>query len=81
MGRGGDSPVEQTTGPICSLSEAWLHSLDKCVVDTSLSELILPLMRNCFFGGAMHAVLLLQSGHGDQLAADIAGFIIKERQP
>ena len=38
-------------------------------------------MRNCFFGGAMHAVLLLQSGHGDQLAADIAGFIIKERQP
>ena len=41
----------------------------------------LDLMRNCFFGGAMHAVLLLQSGHGDQLAADIAGFIIKERQP
>ena len=76
-----DSLVEQTTGPICSLSEAWLHTLDRCVVDTSLSELILPLMRNCFFGGAMHAVLLLQSGHGDQLAADIAGFIIKERQP
>ena len=41
----------------------------------------LDLMRNCFFGGAMHAVLLLQSGHGDQLAADIAGFIMKERQP
>jgi hypothetical protein len=37
----GDSPVDQTTGPICSLSEAWLHTLDRCVVDTSLSELIL----------------------------------------
>ena len=44
MGRGGDSPVEQTTGPISSLSEAWLHTLDRCVVDTSLSELILPLI-------------------------------------
>jgi len=29
------------------------------------------MMRNCFFGGAMHAVLLLQNGHGDQLASDI----------
>jgi len=36
------------------------------------------LMRNCFFGGAMHAVLLLQNGHGDQLAADFAGFITGE---
>jgi hypothetical protein len=35
-------------------------------------------MRNCFFGGAMHAVLLLQNGHGDQLAADFAGFITGE---
>jgi hypothetical protein len=31
-------------------------------------------MRNCFFGGAMHAVLLLQKGHGDELAADITDF-------
>jgi hypothetical protein len=38
-----------------------------------LSEVILPLMRNCFFGGAMRAVLLLQKGHGDQLISDIAG--------
>jgi hypothetical protein len=28
----------------------------------------------------MHVVLLLQNGHGDQLAADIAGFITKEHQ-
>jgi hypothetical protein len=76
----GDSRFGQTTGPISSLSEAWLHSLDKCVVDTPLSELIFPLMRSCFFGGAMHAVLLLQNGHGDQLATDIAGFITKQRQ-
>jgi hypothetical protein len=37
-------------------------------------------MRNCFFGAAMHAVLLLQNGHGDLLASDIAGFIMKEPQ-
>jgi hypothetical protein len=30
--------------------------------------------------GAMHAVLLLQNGHGDLLASDIAGFIMKEPQ-
>jgi hypothetical protein len=28
----------------------------------------------------MHAVLLLQKGHGDQLASDIAGFIMEEPQ-
>jgi len=32
------------------------------------------------FGGAMHAVLLLHNGHGDKLASDIAGFIMKEPQ-
>jgi hypothetical protein len=37
-------------------------------------------MRNCFFGGAMHAVLLLQNGHGTKLASDIADFIMKEPQ-
>jgi hypothetical protein len=36
-------------------------------------------MRSCFFGGAMHAVLLLQNGHGDRLATDIAGFVSKEQ--
>jgi hypothetical protein len=71
---------EQTTDPISSLNEAWFHTLDKCAVDTPLSEGIFPLMRNCFFGGAMHAVLLLQNGHGDQLGFDIAGFITEQPQ-
>jgi hypothetical protein len=70
----------QTTGANSSLNEAWFHTLDRCVIDSPLSEVILPLMRNCFFGGAMHAVLLLRKGHGDQLASDIAGFIMEEPQ-
>jgi hypothetical protein len=37
-------------------------------------------MRDCFFGGAMHAVLLLQKGHGDELASDVVGFIMEEPQ-
>ena len=74
----GDPRLGQTTGPISSLNEAWLHTLDKCVIDSPLSGVILPLMRNCFFGGAMHAVFLLQKGHCDQLVSDIAGFIMEE---
>jgi len=70
----------QTMGLISSLNEAWLHTLDSCVVDGPLNEIILPLMRNCFFGGAMHAVFLLQKGHGDQLASDIAGYVKEEPQ-
>jgi hypothetical protein len=76
----GNSRLWETSSLISSLDEAWFHTLDRCVVDTPLSEVIFPLMRNCFFGGAMHAVLLLQNGHGDQLASDIAGFIMKEPQ-
>jgi len=68
----------QTTDPISSLNEAWFHTLDSCVVDTPLSEVILPLMRNCFFGGAMYAVHLLQNAHGDQLVSNIAGFITEQ---
>jgi hypothetical protein len=75
-----DSRLGEATGPISSLNEAWIHSLDSCVIDTPLNEVIVPLLRNCFFGGAMHAVLLLQNGHGDQLAADIARSITKEHQ-
>jgi hypothetical protein len=30
------------------------------------------------FGGAIYAVLLLQKGHGDRVAADIAGFIAEK---
>jgi hypothetical protein len=76
----GNPRLGQTTGSISSLNEAWFHTLDRCVINGPLSEVILPLMRNCFFCGAMHAVLLLQKGHGDQLASDIAGFIIEEPQ-
>ena len=71
----GNPRLGQTTGPISSLNGAWFHTLDRCVIDSPLSEVILPLMRNCFYGGAMHAALLVQKGHGDQLASDIAGFI------
>jgi hypothetical protein len=76
----GDPRLGQTAGPISSQNEAWFHTLDSCIIDTSLSDVIFPLMRNCYFGGAMHAVLLLQKGHGDQLASDIAGFIMEEPQ-
>jgi hypothetical protein len=75
-----DSRLGRTTGPISSLIEAWFHTLDRCVIDTPLSDAIFPLMRNCFFGGAIHAVLLLQKGRGDQLTSDIAGFIMEEPQ-
>jgi len=75
-----DSRLGQITDSIRSLNEAWVHTLDRCVIDTPLSEVILPLMCNCFFGGAMHAILLLQNGHSDQLASDIAGFIMKVPQ-
>jgi hypothetical protein len=67
-----DPRLRPTIGPISSLHEAWFHTLDTCVIDSPLSEVILSLMRNCFFGGAMHAVFLRQKGHGDQLAAYIA---------
>ena len=70
----------QTTLPILSLNEAWLRTLDRCVFDCPSSEVILPLMRNCFFGGAMHAVLLLQKGHGDELASDITDFFTDRPQ-
>ena len=76
----GNARLGQTTDPISSLNEAWFHTLDRCVTDTPLSEVILPLMRNYFFGGAIHAVLLLQKGHGDQLTSEIAGFIMEEPQ-
>jgi hypothetical protein len=35
-------------------------------------------MRACFFGGATYAVLLLQKGHGNQVACDIAGFLTED---
>jgi hypothetical protein len=70
----------ETGGPISSLHEAWFHTPNKCVSDVSMNERILPLMRNCFFAGALHPILLLQKGHADQLASDIAEFIREEPQ-
>ena len=74
----GNPRLRETPGLISSLNEAWFHTLDLCDADTPLSEVIFPLMRNCFFGGAIYAVHLLKTGHGDQLASDIASFIMKE---
>ena len=76
----GNLRLQETPGLVSSLNEAWFHTLDRCVVGTPLCEVILPLMRNCFFGGAMYAVHLLQNGHGDQLVSDIAGFITEQPQ-
>ena len=68
----------QTRDAILSLNEAWLCTLDEYVIDTSLSEVILPVMRTCFFGGATYAVLLAQTGHGNQVVSDIAGFLTEQ---
>jgi hypothetical protein len=76
--RSADLLSRKSTATISSLNEAWFHTLDEYVIDTPLSQIILPTMRSCFFGGAIYAVLLLQKGHGDQLACDIAGFITEE---
>ena len=69
-----------TNGSSSSLNEAWMHTLDQCVIEGPLNQIILPLMRDCFFAGAIHAVRLLQKGHGDQVVCDIAGFIMEEPQ-
>ena len=68
----------KTRDAILSLNEAWLHTLDEYVVDTPLSQIILPVMRACFFGGATYAVLLAQRGHGNQVVSDIAGFLTEQ---
>ena len=68
----------QTRDAILSLNEAWLRTLDEYVIDTPLSQVILPVMRACFFGGATYAVLLAQRGHGNQVASDIVGFLAEQ---
>ena len=74
----GPPSSRQTRDAIFSLNEAWLHTLDEYVVDTPLSQIILPVMRACFFGGATYAVLLAQRGHGNQVVSDIAGFLAEQ---
>jgi hypothetical protein len=73
-----DLQSRRSTAVISSLNEAWCRTLDQYAVDMPLNQVILPLMRDCFFGGAIYAFLLLQKGHGDHLACDIAGFITEE---
>jgi len=58
--RFGDLRFRQSTAAVSSLNEAWFHILDEYVIDTPLNEVLLPLLRNCFFGGAVYALLLLQ---------------------
>ena len=74
----GDLGSKQTTATISSLNGAWLHTLAEYVADTPLSQVILPLLRACFLGGATYAVLLLQKGHADRVASDIAGFLTEQ---
>jgi hypothetical protein len=38
----------------------------------------MPFFRPTGFGGAMHAVLLLQKGYADERACDLAGIIMEE---
>ena len=77
----GDPCRPQTDGPISSLNEAWFHVLDRCVINLPLSEVILPLMRDCFFAGATYAVLLQQKGYGGELTRDVAGFVNEKPRP
>ena len=44
----GSPSSRQTRDAILSLNEAWLHTLDEYVIDTQLSQVILPVMRACF---------------------------------
>ena len=74
----GDLGSKQTIGSIFSLNEAWVHTLDEYVATTPLSQVILPLMRACFLGGATYAVLLVQKGYGNQVACDIADFLTED---
>ena len=68
----------QITDAISSLNEAWLHTLDEYVIDTPLSQVILPVMRVFFFGGATYTVLLAQRGHGNQVVTHIAVFLTEQ---
>jgi hypothetical protein len=60
-----------------SLHAAWLHTLDEYVIDTSMSQFILSLMRPVFRRTDLRG-LLLQKGHRDHVASNIAAFISEE---
>jgi hypothetical protein len=44
----GELQMRQTTDPISSLFEAWLHTLDQCVSESPINDVMLPLLRDCF---------------------------------
>ena len=58
----GNPRLGQNILSISSLNEARLHTLDRWVSDSFLSQAILTLMHNCFFGKAMHAVFFTAVG-------------------
>jgi hypothetical protein len=60
---------------ISPLHQAWFRVLEQCLIDHSIDTAMISLMRNCFFSGGMLAVLLLQTGHGDQLVHRIRQMI------
>ena len=68
----------QSRDAILSLNEAWLHTLEEYVIDTPLTQVTLPVMRACFFGGATYVVVLAQRGQGNQVAAAIVGFLTEQ---
>ena len=74
----GDLSSKQIRAAIYSLNEAWFHTFDEYVVARPPSRVNLSLMRDHFFGRATQTVLLLQKGHVDQVACDIAGFLSKQ---
>src|SRR5215469_10260868 len=45
----GNLGFRQSTAAISSLNEAWCRALDEYAVDMPLNEVLLPLLRNCFF--------------------------------
>src|SRR5215467_2994777 len=59
----GDLRSRRSIAAISSLNEAWCRTLDEHTVDMPLNQVILPLTRDCFFGGAIYAFLLLQKGY------------------
>jgi hypothetical protein len=66
--------LEEGSGGVSSLNQAWSRVLEQCVIGHPIDDAMRSLMRNCFFGGAMLSVLLLQKGHGDQLTAEFDRF-------
>jgi hypothetical protein len=74
----GQLPKRKTVDTISSLDEAWLHTLDRGVGDSPINEVILPLMRDCFFWRTDARRSIAAEGPRDRLTADIARYITQE---